>query len=175
MPVIATFDFDPAEHYRVLRAVTQQTPWRFLPWGFVALALVMVACSVLPAWGEAEPLTLFLSALPWLVFVALWLAFIPFLQRRGARKLPETDPSARGVQERRIDTAGFHSLGNGVALDVPWHAMRRAVETDEFFLFFYNKQCAYYFPKRALSAADAAEVRALARSNLAERATLATP
>lgn len=39
--------------------------------------------------------------------------------------------------------------------------MARAVESDRFFLFFYNKQCAYYLPKRALSNPQCAEVRAL--------------
>ena len=51
-----------------------------------------------------------------------------------------------------MDAAGYHSRGNGVALDIPWHAVARAIETDEFFLLFYNKQFAYYLPKRAFAA-----------------------
>jgi hypothetical protein len=172
MSVAATFDFDATEHYRATRAVTRYSSVRYFTWGFAALALGMLAWNILPVLGEADTLTLFFSALPWLLLGAFWLTFIPMLQRRGARKLPERDASARGPQERIVDDAGFHSRGNGVALDVPWHAMARAVETDEFFLFFYNKQCAYYFPKRVLSPADVSAVRGLARAALGDRASL---
>lgn len=116
-----------------------------------------------------------LDALPWVIIGAFWLEFIPWLQRRAARKLPARDASVRGPQERAVDATGYHSRGNGVHLDVPWHAMVRGVETDQFFLFFYNKQCAYYLPKRALSETQCADVRALLRANLGERTVLLEP
>ena len=172
MSVSATFDFDPAEHYRATRAVTRFTPARYFVWGFTALALGMLAWNVLPYWDEAEPSTLFASALPWLLIGVFWVVFIPVLQRRSARKLHERDVSVQGPQERALDATGFHSRGNGVALDVPWHAMARAVETEQFFLFFYNKQCAYYLPKRALAPEQVIKARALTRDALADRAQL---
>jgi hypothetical protein len=78
----------------------------------------------------------------------------------------------RGPQERTVDAVGYHSRGNGVAVDVPWHALKKAVETEHFFIFFYNWQCGYYVPKRALSAADVARVREHARAGLGAQAHL---
>lgn len=165
MSVTTTYDFDPKEHYQAARAVTRLTWFRWLPWlagGFMVLfALVDV---VVPGWGDADALSLFIEASPYLLVGAFWIALIPWSQRRAARKLSKRDPSVRGPQERSVDAVGYHSLGNGVRVEVPWHAMARAVETDRFFLFFYNKQCAYYIPKRALSDAQCAEVRTLMRA-----------
>ena len=174
MAVTATFDFNATEHYRATRAVYHRTPLRFMPWAFAAVILGLLAWNILPNWDEASSGGRLGYTLPYIIFLAIWLPLIPFMQRRAARKLPDRDPSARGAQERSVDVTGFHSRGNGVALDVPWHVMPRAVETEEFFLFFYNKQCAYYFPKRVLSAAQLTDVRALARTNLGDKARLLT-
>ena len=174
MAITATFDFDPAEHYRATRAVYRRTALRFMPWAFAAVILGLLAWNLVPHWDDATGGGWLGSALPYIIFLLIWLPLIPFMQRRAARKLPEHDPSARGTQERSVDVAGFHSRGNGVSLDVPWHVMRRAVETEEFFLFFYNKQCAYYLPKRVLSAAHLTDVRALVRTHLGDRSHLST-
>jgi hypothetical protein len=63
-------------------------------------------------------------------------------------------------------------VGNVVRLDVPWRAMTRALETDRFLLFFYNKQTAYYIPKRTLTPAQLGDARAYMRDALLERAVL---
>ena len=162
MSVTATYDFDPKEHYQAARAVTRLTWFRWVPWIAVGIVLLLVLVEVvLPHWGEFDAWELFLTSLPWLLLGVFWIALIPWSQRRAARKLAKRDPSVRGPQKRSVDAAGYHSLGNGVRVEVPWHAMARAVETDRFFLFFYNKQCAYYIPKRALSDPQCAEVRTL--------------
>ena len=70
-----------------------------------------------------------------------------------------------GEEVRAIDAAGFHSTGNGVAVDLPWHAMARCAETEEFFLFFYTKQLAYYVGKVHLSSDECSAVRALIDSH----------
>lgn len=165
MSVTTTYEFDPREHYKAARAVTRLTWFRWVPWIAVGITLLLVLVEViLPHWGEFDAWEIFLTSLPWLLLGVFWIALLPWSQRRAARKLVKRDPSVRGPQERSVDATGFHSLGNGVRLDVPWHAMARAVETDQFFLFFYNKQCAYYVPKRALSDSQCAEVRTLMRA-----------
>jgi hypothetical protein len=63
-------------------------------------------------------------------------------------------------------------VGNVVRLDVPWRAITRALETDRFLLFFYNKQTAYYIPKRTLTPAQLSDARAHMRDALRERAVL---
>ena len=172
MSVSATFDFDPAEHYRASREVTRRTPARFFPWVFVALALVMAAWNIVPHWDEATASELAVASLPWLLLALFWAGLLPFLQRRASRRLPKVDASLEGPQTRIVDAAGYHSRGNGVALDVPWHAMVRGTESAHFFLFYYNKQCAYYLPKRALQQEDAVVIRALMREYLGPRAEI---
>lgn len=166
MTVTVVSEFDPKEHYRVARVVTRHTAARWISWVFVALALVMVAWSVLPYWGEADPVTLFASAAPWLFLCVFWIGLIPLSQRFSARKLPKRDASARGSQERTLDESGFHFRGNGVSLDVPWHAMARGIETGEFFLLFYNKSCAYYLAKRRMTAEQISDARQLMKAGL---------
>lgn len=170
--VSSVFDFDSSEYYRALRVVSRHTAARWLSWGFGALALVLAAVSVRDGWGRVSPVALFLNALPWVLLGVFWVAFLPISQRRAARSLPKRDASVQGPQERTVDASGFHSRGNGVALDVPWHAMVQGLESDEFFLFFYSKQLAYYLPKRVLSGTQIEEVRTLMRSGLGERARL---
>ncbi len=172
MNVHTVFDYDPSEHYLGVRTVTRLTPLRYMQWVMVAVALGMLAWTVVPAWGEFPPMTIFWSALPWLVLTIFWITFFPFMQRRASRTLASRDASVIGPQERSIDAVGFHSRGNGVSLDVPWHAMARVVETDRLFLFFYNKRCAYYLPKRVLTPEQVTVVRELARTALRERAKL---
>lgn len=53
-----------------------------------------------------------------------------------------------------------------------WPAFIRAVETDEFFLFFISKLRPVFVPKRLRTAADAETVRSLTRAGLGARAEL---
>jgi YcxB-like protein len=172
MTVAATYEFDWREHYRASREVARRIWTRWLGWGFAALALVLALLNYRAAAGRASALSVFLNVLPWIVLGAVWLGMIPILQWRAARKLPSRDASVQGPQERIVDAAGYHSRGNSVALDIPWHAMMRGIETTDFFLFFYNKQCAYYFPKRVISTAQIESVRSLVREGLGDKAEL---
>jgi hypothetical protein len=61
---------------------------------------------------------------------------------------------------------GIHFRANGFSFDVSWHVMARALETPEFFLFFYDHRYAFYFPKRLLSPNDIEEVRRLSQSGV---------
>lgn len=172
MPVTATYDYAPADHVRAARAVARQSASRYVLWLFVLVPAALLVWTTVPlvragAWGEAV-----WGALPLLAVCAFWLVGLPLMQRRAARALPARDASLRGPQTRSVNEAGYHSRGNGVAVDLPWHAMARAVETPGEFLFFYNPQCAYYLPKRVLAADDVPAVRALARAGLGDRARL---
>jgi len=172
MSVSVTFEFDPTEHYKASQVVLQRGAARYIRWGFVALAIALLWWNVVRHWNDASPSALFASALPYVLLGAFWLFYFPYAQLRSARKLPEVDASVRGPQTRGVDVDGFHTRGNGVNLDVPWHAMVRGEETDRFFLFYYAKQLAYYIPKRALSGAEMSDVREIMREHLRDRATL---
>jgi hypothetical protein len=172
MTVAATYTFDWREHYRASRDVARRIWTRWLGWGFAAVALVLAFLNYRAAAGRVSAFSVFLNVLPWLFLGAIWLGMTPLLQWRAAKKLPSRDASVHGPQERIVDEAGYHSRGNSVALDIPWHAMVRGVETPGFFLFFYNKQCAYYLPKRVIDAARIDEVRSLMGRGLGDKAEL---
>jgi hypothetical protein len=170
--VTASFRYDPAEQYHATRAITRLTPLRWLGPGCLvlfpvsAIGLTLLAAQVAGR-HPREPL---LGILPYVFLSVFWGILIPVLQRYAARRLPRQDVSVRGVQERRVDATGYHAFGNGISVDIPWHAIRRAVETKAFFFFFYNWQCAYYVPKRPLDAAQIAQLRAIVRAAVGEKA-----
>ena len=170
MTVRAQFDFDPAEHYQAMRAVTRATGLRWMLWFVGAFFAVIVAWGVIASRGERSATSIVVNLLPYTLICGFWIFILSQMQRNAGKNLLKTDPSVLGPQERTVDAVGYHSRGNGVGLDVPWHAMLRASETDAFFLFFYTKLCVYYLPKRVLSPEQVREVRSLMRAALGERA-----
>ena len=174
MKVSTVYEFDSTEHYRATREVAAQSSLRWFSWAFVAFAAFMV----LRTWRAAPPGTsvtdVLVQALPWVVIGVVWLVLIPLLQRRAARRLQATDASVQGPQERWVDEAGYHANGNGVRIDVPWHALERVVESPRFFLFYYTKHYAYYIPKRALDSGEIVELRDLIRVGAGGRGRVLT-
>jgi len=178
---VATYRYaspwDFKEHQRALRAVCTVT-LRRRPW-FRAFRLtfpiILVAVAFGPRWfSEGMELnTIFLvSALPWLFLVFLWIIFLRWGESYLAtRRTLRLDPSARGTLTRTFTPEGFRIDGTGVSVDLRWHGMHSAVETQEFLLVFHNKLCAYYVPKRLIIAPHQLDaVRDLIRANLGDRA-----
>lgn len=165
MQVTVEFPFDAAEHRRASFAVMRTLPTR---WIGPVLALVPVAFGlwpVLAARREVSTLTMVASALPWVLVAITFASLTPIAVWATARRIARDDPSARGIQVRHLDATGFRSSGNGVAVEVPWHAIQRCVETQGFFLFFYTKQLAYYLGKSHLSTEQCDAVRSLVASH----------
>ena len=177
MSVSVTFDFDPAEHYRATRAVTNRTRWRWLPLGVSVWLVLVVAFTIWFAGRKGLALRPVLVGLaPWVALILLWLVAIPVGQRWASSRVARKDPSLEGPQERTVDESGYHSNGNGVRVDVPWHILHSVRETAEFLLFFYNRNTAYYIPKRVMSPDELARTRVLARLSLGdEQTTFLTP
>ncbi len=61
----------------------------------------------------------------------------------------------------RVDGAGLTLLEPVRGETLPWAAVRRTVESDEFVHLFVSDERAHYLPKRAMSQDDLAAVRAL--------------
>lgn len=162
MSIAVEFDFDPDEHIRASRAVLALSPLRWVNRAFVTLAVSLLLWRIYA--GVAQDLSvgeMLIGIAPWAIIATVWLLLIPYLQFRAARNVARTDPSVRGKQIRRVDDDGYHSEGNGISFNIPWHAMPTVRETPEFFLFYYNKNCAYYLGKARLSAEQLASVRTL--------------
>jgi hypothetical protein len=170
--VRAVFDFDHREHFRAARALTRYSPARYFKWGMAAVGVGMIAWSAVPMWGRQSLGMIVLVTLPWILLTVFWFLFVDFGQWRKARKLRQLDSKVLGQQERAVDSFGFHSRGNGPAVDLSWAEIPRVVETADFFLFFRTKQSAYYLPRRAITNEQAEAVRALVRDALGDRASL---
>jgi hypothetical protein len=174
MTISAQFEFEADEQYAALRAVTAATVWRWaIPLFAVGFPALVIAMTILPHLESMTPASMFLNSLPWILLGAFYLALMPVSQKRRAKRLLQTEPSVRGVQERGIDGTGLHVRGHGLSMDYAWSDLLKAVETPAFFLFFYNKNCAHFIPKRALPADGVESVRSLVERHMGARAMLA--
>jgi hypothetical protein len=170
MSVAATFDFDPKEHYRASRAIQRAGSSRWLGHIPTLLFLGYGGYQIVLYGGRYPVRFVALLVFPWLLFGVLWPLMVPVSLWISARRLPRNNPSVTGPQQRTIDATGFHSRGNGVSVDLAWSMVYRAIETNEFFLLFFNKKAAEYIPKRALSTDAVAEARVLMREGVGSKA-----
>jgi hypothetical protein len=169
--------WDFKEHLEALRAVSavalRRRPWlRALR---LAFPLFLIALVFGPPWlrGELEfNSVVFISALPWVLLLILWVVFIRwgefFLAARRTRRL---DPSANGILTRTLSEEGFRIDGTGQSGELRWEGIHSVVETTDFLLVFYNRLCAYYVPKRLiLTRGEFEGLRSLLRAKLGDRA-----
>ena len=68
-----------------------------------------------------------------------------------------------------VSPAGVRSAGQLATGLAPWSSMMKAVETDDFFLFYLSKINAVYLPKRHVTPDEVQAVRELTRARLGER------
>lgn len=176
MPSVSTTSpFDAREHHRAIRAITRETPIRLIPPVMLLFVAVMTVMIVAGSRGRESWTDTARSALPWVLLVLFWSLLLPASQRWQAYSAAKRDPSKQGLQERAVDENGFHARSNGLNTDIGWQMFKRAVETDEFFLFFVTWQCANYLPKRGLSEEQLGIVRKHTRTALGDRARLMEP
>lgn len=145
-----------AEDFQLRRDIHRAFRLRMPAIGFGIACLAIGAITGVQAgvqYGLADAVT---TALPWSLLGAIWLAvgLVPFgFWSRGAR--------IAGKHERTLDENGLHVRAGNVAIDLPWHAMRRTLETATFFLFFDAQERPHYLPKRGLRDRDIEDVRRL--------------
>ena len=86
MGVSATYEYDPSEHYRAMRAVTSLTPFRWVGRVcFVLLPAGMLALAALGAHATGHGVaTAVLGVLPYVLLCFFWGALIP-MSSGGAR------------------------------------------------------------------------------------------
>lgn len=138
------------------------------------LAAVLLLLLVVPLLRQPDHmLDAFLAALPWLIIVAMWIVLLfVWLPRYSAGKVEREDPAVRQPIRHLLSDAGFGIRTASASMDFRWDTIRRAVETPEFFLFYYSSNCAYFTPRRAIPEADLPSVRDLLARALGERARL---
>jgi hypothetical protein len=171
-PFTYEFRLDPAETVRAIHDVQRRQRFAFLhssrwDWAIWAVFGAMaVLYFFLPV--DLRPL--------WLVgiiafFLAGLMSFVPWIVRGQLRRAYKETPSLQGLQVYQFSDDGLTIKGNATTLTLGWDSFVEAAETPAFFLFYYSKRHAHYFPKRVIS--DERELRRLReviRAKLGERA-----
>lgn len=119
-------------------------------------------------WGAISVPMLLLGMAPLLIVFAAG----PLVARLAARRALRTGPSTRGSQAVGVAEWGIRVAGPMYTGELRWLAFMKAVETDEFFLFFISKLQPVFIPKRLLTPAGADIIRNLTRAGLGARAEL---
>jgi hypothetical protein len=84
-----------------------------------------------------------------LVFFALWIE-----ARRRLRRLVLSEPGLKAFVQLDIRDDGLTIASEHVRSEFAWEAIRRVVETPEFYLFFGGLAAAQHLPKRVLASQD---------------------
>jgi len=163
------FDVDAGEAVRALREVRRSLRrwWAVPPW--VTFGLMGFLAALYLATGNSLS-DLWLLGLAAVMVAGITLAE-PLIQRRLFRRRFAATPSLRVPQAYTLSDAGLSITAGPTTASLEWDAFVKATETREFFLLFYNDQCAYYLPKRVVGGAPAeSELRALLADHLGSRA-----
>ena len=166
-PLAYTFDWDRAEHLRAFRQISRRALFRrwvrILMWTFVLALVVLLSLGVWVSEGHRQEMLR--GVVPWLAIIAMWFVLLRYgtgwiSARAWAKRHPVGQRAvAYGITNEGIECASYP----GKAL-LRWVGIHRAVETDEFFLFFVTWQCAQFLPKRAVP--DAKQLRGVLRTHL---------
>jgi hypothetical protein len=152
-----TFDWQARDHIMVSRLLTREmfaTGWpRVGKWLFVALIVALGLGAILLVIQGNYPTAI--SAAPWIVLMVFWLFFFdriaPWLQ---ARRFRRHDPNAAYPFTHTLGPDGLGVSTHTADLALKWAGLVKVRETPDLFMFYYNKRCAYYLPKRAISGGE---------------------
>jgi len=170
MPLTFATDVRLEELQRASRAVQNQQ--RVFKW-MIRLSVVSPILLVVMGWLSKGDLRQALLDNVWfaVLIVVMMFVVVPWFQRRTVSKAYYANPAMQGQQTYEFTPDGLRMVGPLSSVSVAWPGILSAVETDEFLLFFVQKNLAYYLPKRAVSStAELEELRELARQKLGERA-----
>ncbi len=166
-----SWDWDGSEYVRVHRAVQRHA--RGFARAFVWVVAACAACGALLIvyWFASGRMEAAFGILPWVVILLLWLSLLwTWLPRASARAQLKF---GAGPRHLIVDAEGVDAGSEAARTVIKWPLILRAVETPEFFLLFYNAQCAYWVPKRAMGGgAELEAFRNRLRNALGERARL---
>jgi len=103
--------------------------------------------------------------LPLLLLAAFWTLFFWFGPRWAARKQFSKQPGAQGPKTVLLDADGIHWRWSGGSMDVEWKNYIRILEGKNQFLLYSSPVVFNVLPKRAFTAEQLSEMRALAAQN----------
>ncbi|GAC1481962.1 MAG: hypothetical protein NVS1B4_26900 [Gemmatimonadaceae bacterium] len=164
------FEYRPGECYRASRSYHRLS--RRLPvWPVWCLGLALVLLKLDDIRRGVAYTTFEIAALS----IAGGLAFlvfglVPLLTFYVAYRMPKRDPALAAPRERTLTDRGLALRSTGVKAEMEWSVIRRAMETDEFFLLVPQGSQVLYLPKRALAnEGEVSAARAILASQLGDR------
>jgi hypothetical protein len=167
--------FDPTEDEQVSaqRAVLRVVrPWMSRPWFLPAFGLVP-ALAIAALAGSVGAL---LSTGGFWLCVGFWILLSTLLSRmtRWQVRRYRSELGATGTATTLdLSPWGCRMRWGAGEQGATWAGMVRAVETAEHYLLFYSRQCAFFIPRRALTAPEDARFRRLLKAWMGERSQIA--
>jgi hypothetical protein len=122
---------------------------------FLFLGISLIAFAVRP---NNQVLSNFV---PLLVLGAFWASLFWIAPWWAARKQFSNQPGAQGPKTILLDPVGVHWRWNGGSADVEWKNYIRILEGKSQFLLYSSPVCFNVIPKRAFTAEQLSELRAL--------------
>ncbi len=166
------FTMTQRDRYRVQRALSRRSRGnRIFQWGCVLLAVLTQMIAILGASRRHVSVALAVAEwAPYTVLLTLWgFTLVPLSQWIAARRHMKV-PAVRGEWTFEIRSDGLTARGPMTTTTVSWDAIARVVETPEFLLFYYAKNCAYFLPTHAIAtAADMHAVRLIVSAHMPGR------
>lgn len=175
MSISVSYEPEPKDLLEAFREVGNRGLIRILRYGVgIGIPVVQTILILANPTVRSDPGRLTSQLLIWwLMFPALFFGLLMIVRRWSVRRFLKDDATQRGTQTRRLDSNGLHIEGPGHSASISWSVLRSAVETSRFFLLFQTRDCAYFLPKRVMSADTIAETRSLLRSRLPSARLLA--
>lgn len=169
-----TFTWTPRDHVRAHRAIVRHMVGGWWQKKLPAIAFFIVACVLIIAATAGDRRAAALAkAAPWIVILVLWIGFLKWgMPWLVARRLQKQDPSVRGLFRHSVSEDGFAVRTVAASVDLTWAHIIQVVETPDFLLFYYTKNCAYYTPRGAIPDSDLAALRADLRRYVSGKAIL---
>jgi hypothetical protein len=136
------------------------------------LVVLLIGGRLLPqdqrvTWSDLTPFVLLPTIA--LVGVPLMQLYNAYAHKR-VHTIPHTEHTVA------LSDAGLEVACVVARVVVPWAAIYRVVETAQFFLFYINKRCAYYIPKRAVTGlAQQNQIRQWVQARVGLKARLLAP
>jgi hypothetical protein len=164
-----TWTWAARDHARVSNLLLREKfgTWYWRLAGWLTILLIVASMVIAVLFTRDRPAAL-LSLTPWLILIALWLSFARWgsgwLQAWGAKRL---DPNIAHPFEHILAEDALHIHAHTANTELKWSGVYKVTELPDLFLFYYNKRCAYYLPKRAFTSPDQVHaVRAFLRAHV---------
>lgn len=145
-----TFQAEPEESFRAYTAVGDIASRGNKMVAAISTPIILamwMAMFAMPAVWIRVTVTVFLAVI--LAFFAFW-----FESRRRLRRLVLSDSGSRAVYNLDLRDDGLTINSDHVRAEFAWEAIRRVVETPEFYLFFGGLAAAQHLPKRVIATQD---------------------